>query len=62
MRKVMTELDKLECVEYTIDLLHKALTQHGAFDGRTGDWIDRCKAECIIRRGQYLKSRERLGL
>ncbi len=58
MRKVMTELDKLECTEYVLDLLGSKLMLSD-FGLMAEAWIDRCKAECIMRRGQYLGSARR---
>ncbi len=59
MRKVMTELDKLECTEYVLDLLDKTLRDDGPFSTAHGLWIQRAKDECVTRRGQYLGSARR---
>ena len=53
--KRMTELDKLECTEYVLDLLGSKL-DFSEFELAAEHWIQRCKAECIMRRGQYLQS------
>jgi hypothetical protein len=52
-RRQLTELDKLECAEYVLELLGKKL-QHGEFDMPAGNWIQRCKDECIMRLGEYI--------
>ena len=60
MRK-LTEYEKLECAEYTLNILEDALTNHGAYDGETGDWLFRAKAEVRKKLGQYLdNTKERL--
>ena len=53
MRKHMTELDMLECAEYVLDLLGSKLDL-SEFELSAEWWIERCKAECVMRRGQYL--------
>ena len=52
MRK-LTDLDKLECAEYVLDLLGSKL-ERSEFEVTGEAWIERCKDECIMRRGQYL--------
>ncbi len=59
--KRLTELDKLDVAEYVLDLLGSKL-QLSEFELAAEHWIDRCKNECIMRRGQYLESTARLGL
>jgi hypothetical protein len=59
---MMTERDKLECAEYTIELLGKALKRDGPFSTAHGEWILRAKNECIMRLGQYMTSILRIGL
>ena len=58
----LTELDKIECAEYVLDLISKKLTSErytgSEHDWDTDAWVQRCKDECIIRRGQYLYSKE----
>lgn len=60
----ITELDKLKCAEYVLDLLESKLgtDDHGTvYPSERGVWIQRCKDECIMRRGQYLNSYARIG-
>ncbi len=59
----MTFFEKLECVEYVLDLLESKLAtdDNGEVDpSERGSWIQRCKDECIMRRGDYLTSEYRL--
>ena len=51
--KRMTELDKLDCTEYMLDLLGSKLML-SEFELAAEHWIERCKAECVMRRGRYL--------
>ena len=54
MRK-LTEYEKLEATEYTLDILEDALTNHGAYESKTGDWLRRAKDEVSKRLSMYLK-------
>ncbi len=51
----LTELDKIECAEYVLDLIGTKLSS-SEHDLDTDAWVQRCKDECIMRRGQYLTS------
>ncbi len=52
-RKQLTDLDKLDCTEYMLDLLGSKLMLSD-FELAAEHWIERCKAECVMRRAQYL--------
>ena len=57
----LTEHEKLEIAEYVVELLTTALTEHGPYDSKLGEWMRHAKGECIMRLGGYLKSYNKLG-
>ena len=57
--KRLTDYDKLECAEYTLDILERALTEHGVYKTETRDWLCTARDECAKQRAQYLESEDR---
>ena len=64
--KRMSEIDKLECAEYVLDLLESKLAKADSgklakagsgnvYPSERGAWLQRCKDECIMRLGQYMR-------
>ncbi len=51
---LLTELDKLECAEYTLNLLDDALKRDGPFSTAHGEWIRRGKEEVQRRLSEYI--------
>lgn len=52
--KRLTELEKLECAEYVLDLL-KSKLELSEFELAAEHWIERCKDECTMRLGKYMR-------
>lgn len=52
----LTELDKLECAEYFLDILKKALNRDGPFSTAHGLWMERAGQDMDKIRGQYLEN------
>ena len=59
----LTDHDKLEIAQYTVDLLMTALTNHGPYNDthtQLVEWLNHADGECIMRLGQYIGSERRV--
>jgi hypothetical protein len=58
MRRPLTELDRLECAEYTLKILDDTLKNDGPFSTAHGEWIRRAKEKVKDRLSEYIGREE----
>ncbi len=57
----LTDLEKIECAEYVVDLLDSTKLGRGNEKNEHGTWMDRARATLRKRADQYLKVRSQTG-